>query len=1241
MSSSIAAVSSEQFEKWKKVNGVKAGQKVFIIEGSYPALRTALDVRGWYENKGEGKDGAFFDFLWTWLGHDDRFGSLRPGQTVNHFPSGGCLTTKIGLCHSLRYESLVWSDSVDVNSFFPRCYDLNDELDCKMYQDDFKCIFIQQQLREVLKSCAKLPGESNCIQADDAREDQGEKGTVTTGLNCAVFRAMLAVAEKWLQRLDKNSGEQQLGEEEDLHFGTDEDEVIGALEWEMVSKVGVFARGELRSFEDQLDPRTRRAGHTLRNTVEQRKQLENFSKNAKRWATAQTEVAAVMSMPTEAEFDRARIALEGLRRFFPQAEWGLNGDHDPQNLWIVKPSKQSRGRGIRIFQNLEKLLEYCTVGEKRSMDDCKWVVQKYIENPLVIARRKFDIRQWVVVTCWNPLTVWFYDDCYFRFCVHEYSTTDVENLYEHLTNNSIAKYSEDFDKTYATDAGTEITGNMWHSNDFVKWLHQEYKSNGDWMQEEGLVGMDGAQLWRQRIQAGMKDISISILKAVQPTREVFCDNNYELFGIDYMVDDMLRPWLIEVNCSPACDYSTEVTENIVKNGLTDLMKLVVDVPEATGKTLATLHQLYSLSPVNATGVGDAAGVARGVGEAVGEAVDEEGGGREASSTEERLRRKSNQEEDSGGGGTGVGSSGAAREGGYHHRHAEEGEAAPYSEFDTGKWCCIHKGNKVTGKSQIRNDMQVVGVALQLPKQWPVKSISSTNLKRRKSRAIPPSSPISTRASVTSSPTATASSWDRLASSPTSIAAPVSPKIPVTYNSSGAGGSKSGIGMTIRDRIRDRKDSSNGSLGEVGMQNQGGPKRRASAAKQSQSAKVLSRPKPDASRLVKLPQSRKKDGARSIAAQIAMMKRSQNVAKQENRKEAKARVRASSVLRVGQKKAVGSKSFDFPSAIASAETAEAAARARGESPLEVGLAQAQAQAFAAPHPRKGGGAEVRPSSAREEGRRPSSTCWEAALSRTAPAGLDVGRDAEIEIAPTIAQELDDAYLLNCGDRRPGNPSSDTQHRRQRRRQQDYAQQRQWQFEQEHYAEQQPPQQPPQLSQSQLSQAHYERLSHNYHREQREHQHQTKTEVTDRRRQREQYQQQYKQKYQQQCARQQHDLPVVFGGGFNGGSSARLHQGGSLASFEGAGFDGGIGLQGSSMNLSSNLPIGSRLHAVGAPRPRSRSARQTNGARGARRIAPSSTIQIMCPTGTGVDLHIGGSAPPSISLEVGRPRPNRII
>lgn len=86
--------------------------------------------------------------------------------------------------------------------------------------------------------------------------------------------------------------------------------------------------------------------------------------------------------------------------------------------------------------------------------ESQWIAQKYIENPLIIERRKFDIRQWVIATNFNPLTVWFYDECYIRFSAADYDAKEIGNKFIHLCNNSIGAYSKDFNKSH-------IKGNMY------------------------------------------------------------------------------------------------------------------------------------------------------------------------------------------------------------------------------------------------------------------------------------------------------------------------------------------------------------------------------------------------------------------------------------------------------------------------------------------------------------------------------------------------------------------------------------------------------------------------------------------------------------------------------------------------------------------------------------------------------------------------------------------------------------
>jgi len=70
----------------------------------------------------------------------------------------------------------------------------------------------------------------------------------------------------------------------------------------------------------------------------------------------------------------------------------------------------------------------------------------------------------VLVTDWNPLTIWIYTECYVRFSPVDYDPSKTDK-YMHLTNNSVVKKCDQFHDS-------EIEGNMWSCEEFRAYLQE-------------------------------------------------------------------------------------------------------------------------------------------------------------------------------------------------------------------------------------------------------------------------------------------------------------------------------------------------------------------------------------------------------------------------------------------------------------------------------------------------------------------------------------------------------------------------------------------------------------------------------------------------------------------------------------------------------------------------------------------------------------------------------------------------
>lgn len=118
-----------------------------------------------------------------------------------------------------------------------------------------------------------------------------------------------------------------------------------------------------------------------------------------------------------------------------------------QSLWIVKPGENTnRGCGIQVSRDINHIKSLISTtqvnGHRRS-----YIVQKYIERPLLYKNRKFDIRTFTLCTSVNGnLQGYWYSDGYLRTSCREYNLKNATNRMIHLTNDAVQKKSEDYGK---------------------------------------------------------------------------------------------------------------------------------------------------------------------------------------------------------------------------------------------------------------------------------------------------------------------------------------------------------------------------------------------------------------------------------------------------------------------------------------------------------------------------------------------------------------------------------------------------------------------------------------------------------------------------------------------------------------------------------------------------------------------------------------------------------------------------
>ena len=175
----------------------------------------------------------------------------------------------------------------------------------------------------------------------------------------------------------------------------------------------------------------------------------------------------------------------------------------------------------------------------------------------------------MLVTSYDPLTIFVYPEGLVRFATQPYSTRHKGSRFAHLTNFSVNRKSKNYQYAKRDEDGDNDQDNS------SKWSLRQLRAYFS----KAAIG-DFEVVWTQ-----IKDM---ITKTCLSVENILSHNLnragngrklcFELFGFDVILDHNLRPWLLEVNVLPSLASSSDFDKRIKTSLMSDTFNTIGVTP---------------------------------------------------------------------------------------------------------------------------------------------------------------------------------------------------------------------------------------------------------------------------------------------------------------------------------------------------------------------------------------------------------------------------------------------------------------------------------------------------------------------------------------------------------------------------------------------------------------------------------------------------------------------------------------